>query len=208
MKKLLALLLLPAACFFAACASNSNAKSTAKSASAQTKTEEGKSANGLEMKLVLGTSAYVLPKQYDNQGFRDMAEKAAKGEPNKGKNPFESPEIAGNLVFKNTSNKSVSFYLPNNDSVQLSYDVKGPGAVKVTNLMPMTMEYRTGTSYTLKPGEETSWYVKNLNGGMRSQTESNYWIKPGEYTIRATYTWNSESGKVMLISPAVKVTVK
>lgn len=199
-KKILILFTLSVAFVFNGCTSTSDCKKASAS--------EGTIAGGLQMSLVLGASEYEMSPDYKSDDFKEMISSVRRGKENVVRNKFVSPEINGNLVFKNVSKENVVLVEPNNDSVQVTFKLDGDGAVAVKNLVPMTMEFRIGTSVTLKPGEEYSYYVKNMDGGMRGKTESVYWTKPGKYTITAVYQHAKEDGKLILTSAPVTVNVK
>jgi hypothetical protein len=133
-------------------------------------------------KIVLKKHTYKL----DLEGMTaDKYAEAIKDGEKTGKLP-KVPEIDLVLELTNTGDKDVKMW-NTGDPVVLMLDLKGPGAMSVAPLRPMTLEFRVPEAVTLAPGKSLSVPIKSLTYGMRGNSNQAYWTKSGEYTLGATY---------------------
>jgi hypothetical protein len=121
-----------------------------------------------------------------NQALKD-AEKTGKYPP--------APAVELTLELTNTSDKDVKLWVEG-DPNQVMLTLKGPDAVTVAKKAAFTADFRGPKTMTLAPGKSYTVAVNSLQFGFRGASQAAYWLKPGEYTLSASYS--------TAISPAPK----
>jgi hypothetical protein len=172
----------------------------------------------LELTITGKTAKYTL----DTGGmtaaeYKKMIEGAAKGK-GFGKPPA-TPAVDLVVEIKNTSDKPVNVWVKG-DTVTLTLELKGKGAVNAPYRGPVTLEFRIPEAVEIAAGKTHTIPVKSLTSGFRGFGHYAYWTEPGDYELIATLQTGMNPppkgakegmdgfGMVKVVSPAFKVTVE
>ena len=120
------------------------------------------------------------------------------------------PAVDWVLRITNTGAQDATVLLGGDPNVY-TFEVKGPGVVKLPNLIAMTLEFRIPQAVTLGPGKSHEIPVRQLMDGMRGVSRAIFWTEPGEYTVTATYQLSGDQDGnkgALLKSKPVAVKVK
>ena len=96
------------------------------------------------------------------------------------------PKVDLKLVVKNTSDKAIKLH-KGGDSVVLTLELKGKGAVVVKPNLAFTTDFRMPSAVELEAGKSIEFTLKALSGGFRGASEFAYWTAPGDYELVATW---------------------
>jgi RNA polymerase sigma factor (sigma-70 family) len=136
----------------------------------------------LEARLVAKQDTYTLDRggrsaeEYAKQ-VRDAAE---------GGNPLPTPGVELTLELRNTGAKEIKI-LVGGDGSSVMLDLQGPGAVRVSPNIPVTLIYLHSDIVAIAPGKSHVLTLSNLSFGHRGMGDLAYWTRPGDYTLTATY---------------------
>jgi len=170
----------------------------------------------LELKITGKTTTFTL--DLGGMSVEDYKKAIAAAGKGKGRAPA-TPTVDFTVELKNTSDKTVQVW-SKGDPVVLTLELKGKGAMNVTPLVPMTLEFRLPDGVGLEAGKTLTFPVKALRSGFRGASQLSYWTEPGDYELVATLKSgmlpipkgamdNGDGyGIVTITSPALKITVE
>jgi hypothetical protein len=144
---------------------------------ADEKPDPTKSNLPVEVKLTLKQTKFKLDLTADE--LKKQLKEAAKT----GRYP-KPPVFEITLEVRNRSQKEVQVW-HKGDPVQVTFELKGPGAVTAKPLLAFTSDFRVPEATKLEPGKSLTMPLKGLIGGFRNASEYTYWTEPGEYTLTA-----------------------
>lgn len=135
----------------------------------------------VEARLVVKQAVHVLPEDRHGEAFRRRIVE----ETDSDRLP-PAPRVNLVLELKNISTEDVMIW-PRGAMTTPGLTVDGPGLVEPENLQSFSGS-SSGTSVqpTIKPGKTLRIPIRSLNPA--GDTPQVYWNKPGDYSIRATYT--------------------
>lgn len=96
--------------------------------------------------------------------------------------PPAAPAVDLVLELTNTSGKPVTAWT-GGDPVELTMELKGPGAEAIAPRMAFTLDFRGPKGTEIAPGKAVELPVKSLGHGFRGSAKRAYWTAPGEYTL-------------------------
>lgn len=110
------------------------------------------------------------------------------------------------LRFTNTSDKDFTFRY-GGDTSTIFLTVKGPAAINLPHMGPMTDDYQMGKPTTIKAGATKDLTIEELRNGDRAMSR---WLigKPGKYTITLRFKADLEGKKIQLKAEEVTVVVE
>lgn len=119
------------------------------------------------------------------------------------------PEIDMVLKLTNVSDKTVSIYMKG-DPNTISLALNGPSVLMLVPTKAVTLEFRLPQLTGIEPGKSVEIPLKNLADGFRGNSRHHYFLKPGEYTLKASYQLTDQDGvkTELLKSEAIKLTVE
>jgi hypothetical protein len=145
----------------------------------------------LVITLIANKDSYPLNPAQSGKAFRDQL--AA----NRGRAPAPS---AVDLTLRFTNNTAAPITIPfGGDDSTLHLKLAGEGAVNISNNVPMTMEFRSGKTVTLKPGDSHELKITALAGGARGISEYSYYTEPGAYTLTATFRFSTPNSDQLTV---------
>jgi hypothetical protein len=145
------------------------------------KKEEKKPTGPVQAKLVAKKATYPL--DLDGKSGEDFKKEIKAGEKT-GKLP-KPPVVDLVLELTNASDKEVQLWI-SGDPVQLTLNLKGPGAVSVMGQRAFTREFRVPKAIALTPGKTHELPITSLTYGFRGVSQQAYWTEPGEYVLEAS----------------------
>lgn len=132
-------------------------------------------------RLIVKQGTYVLPKEWQSEGFRKRIREEKDGE----KLPAP-PEIDLVLELHNTGDDPVMIW-PGGGIDEPELTVAGPGVVTPDSVETFSVSSWAMTPQpVILPGKKYEISVESLNPSGSSLYDV-YWTEPGEYTITATY---------------------
>jgi hypothetical protein len=159
----------------------------------------------LKMRLIAGTGPYTL--DLGGQTPEEFRKLLSEFDPfgRRGK-PLPRQAVYIVIEITNTGEKPVTIRIGGDDS-HLEFDLKGPGAVSVYELLT-TADWKVSHPVTIAPGQSYRHEIKVLASEPRSQ-HIWYWTEPGEYTLSANWSLGKpEEGELSGILKADPITLK
>jgi hypothetical protein len=140
-------------------------------------------ASPLQMRLIAKKETYTLDLGgKSGKEFREFLEKLS---PLKEEFP-PAPTVDLVLEITNTSDKDVTIWI-GGEETNLTFELKGEGAVNKVVTYRTTADIKISTSVTLAPNKSYTLPIQSLDFPHPRPTRRWYWTEPGEYTLIATY---------------------
>jgi len=132
--------------------------------------------------------------------------------------PVRTPAVDLSIELKNTSDKAVTVWT-SGDSVVLTLELTGKGAVNVAPLVAFTTNFVGPKGIEIAAGKSHIIPLKALSSGFRGSSKFSTWTAAGDYELVATLKTGMTPapkgaldfdgfGVVTVTSPAFKITVE